>query len=64
MDRDTIIDNNPNLEFDPYDPFYSPDRSSYQIGIIYYNPGLDQYIRYDGSDADPKFVDITETIVK
>jgi len=64
VDRKTIVDNNPDLEFDPYDPFFAPDRKSYIVGAVYYNPGLDQYLRYDGPDASPSLVDITETIVK
>ena len=64
IDRPTVVANNPDLEFDPIDPFIdvAGKRTSYTPGSVYYNPADGNYYRYDGPDAEPKFVDISETI--
>lgn len=65
IDRTNIISKNPDLDFDPIDPFIdvTGKRSSYNEGSIYFNPALDTYHRYEGIvDKKPKFVDITDTI--
>ena len=64
IDRPTIVANNPDLEFDPIDPFIDVEgkRKSYTSGSIYYSPADGNYYRYDGPDAEPQFVDVSETI--
>ena len=64
IDRPTVVAKNPDLEFDPIDPFIdvAGKRASYTPGSVYYNPANGKYYRYDGPDAEPKFVDISETI--
>ena len=64
IDRSTLTANNPDLNFDPVDPFIDVEgkRASYTPGSVYYNPANGKYYRYDGPDAEPKFVDISETI--
>ena len=64
IDRPTITANNPDLNFDPVDPFIdvAGKRTNYTSGSVYYNPANGKYYRYDGPDAEPKFVDISETI--
>ena len=60
IDRPTVVANNPNLEFDPIDPFIDVEgkRTSYTPGSIYYNPADGKYYRYDGPDVETKFVEI------
>ena len=64
IDRANIVSRNPDLEFDPIDPFIDVEgkRKEYTPGSIYFNPADGRYYRYDGVDADPKFVDISDTI--
>ena len=68
VDYETIKKNNPDLAFDLVDqdsPFIdlTGKRTTYETGAVYFNPVYGTYHRYDGPDADPQFVDITDTIV-
>jgi len=58
IDRSTIIANNPDLQFDPVNPFIdvTGKQSSYNEGFVYFNPADGQYYHYNGIvDGQPDF---------
>ena len=52
VDYDRIEKANPDVNFDIQDPFWNPSRSSYQEGVVYYDPVGRKYFRRDsGAEA-------------
>ena len=64
IDRPTITANNPDLDFDPIDPFIDVEgkRTSYRAGAIYFNPADGTYMRFDGPSVETDWTDISEII--
>ena len=52
VDYDRIEKANPDVNFDIQNPFWDPSRSSYQEGVVYYDPVGKKYFRRDsGAEA-------------
>ena len=52
VDYNRIEKTNPDVNFDIQDPFWNPKRSSYQEGVVYYDPIGKKYFRRDsGAEA-------------
>jgi hypothetical protein len=52
VDYNKIEAANPDVNFDVNDPFWSPERSDYQEGTVYFDPVGNKYFRRDsGAEA-------------